>query len=69
MAFSCVLRNAAPFLISILQFVSAEAVNYPVGVSLKYYKLSSAYYNAQNELIHVAATNSSQEWRDYFQAT
>jgi hypothetical protein len=30
---------------------------------------SSAYYNAQNELINVVTINSSQEWQDYFWKT
>ncbi|KAF8852937.1 hypothetical protein BDZ45DRAFT_729870 [Acephala macrosclerotiorum] len=68
MAFTFLLRSTA-ILLAVIQLVSAKAVNYPVGVSLGAYHLSSAYYNTQNELIHITTINSSQEWRDYFWET
>ncbi|KAE8452093.1 hypothetical protein EG329_002259 [Mollisiaceae sp. DMI_Dod_QoI] len=69
MALVLVLRSILIFVVSILQFVSGDAIDFPLGISLGHHYLSSMYYNANNELIHVATIDSSQEWQDYFWAT
>ncbi|KUJ12747.1 uncharacterized protein LY89DRAFT_737665 [Mollisia scopiformis] len=68
MAWSFAFKSIVLF-VTVLSFASAEAVDYPVGINLGYYHWSSAYFNAQNELIYVATMNSSKEWQDYFWAT
>jgi hypothetical protein len=50
-------------------FLAVPSKSLKIGPFLTNETRSSAYYNAQNELINIVTINSSKEWQDYLWAT